>query len=52
MTITEILTAINEVRLLTSQSPAMIEVDAKLLDLQERLLDDHGHEPQGVINPR
>lgn len=43
MTVLAVLTAINDIRKLT---PGLIEADNKLLDLQERLLNDYGNDPQ------
>ena len=43
MTVLAVLTAINDIRKLT---PMLAEIDNKLLDLQERLLNDYGNDQQ------
>ena len=53
MTVHEVLTAISAIRNITVKRQTLtkselLEVDAKLLDLQERLLDDYGNEPQST----
>lgn len=57
-TVHDVLTAINDIRKLTSPPitgetktigiDQLIEADNKLLDLQERLLDDYGDKPQST----
>lgn len=59
MTVHDVLTAINDIRKLTCPPATgetktigidqVVEADAKLLDLQERLLDDYGDKPQSTI---
>ena len=56
ITVHDVLTRINDIRKLTSPPDLgetkqigidqIVEADGMLLDLQERLLDDYGHDPQ------